>query len=96
MIVSPIAARMAAENGIDLKSITGSGPNGRIIKRDIEAAIAEGQSPKAKSTSRKPRRVLRNPDVQGASAFREENTSKMRQVIAQRLANQSDRFRHFI
>src|SRR5258708_16183320 len=40
MIVSPIAARMAAENGVDLKSITGSGPNGRIVKRDIEAAIS--------------------------------------------------------
>src|SRR6476620_10455126 len=38
MIVSPIAARMAADNGIDLKSLIGSGPNGRIIKRDIEDA----------------------------------------------------------
>src|SRR5207302_6170311 len=36
LIVSPIAARMAAENAIDLKTITGTGPNGRIIKRDIE------------------------------------------------------------
>src|SRR5688500_19054457 len=36
MIVSPIAARMAADNNIDLRSISGSGPNGRIIKRDIE------------------------------------------------------------
>ena len=32
MIVSPIAARMAAENGVDLKSLKGSGPNGRIIQ----------------------------------------------------------------
>ena len=32
-------ARKAAENGVDLKSISGSGPQGRIIKRDIEAAI---------------------------------------------------------
>ena len=40
MIVSPIAARMAAENNVDLKSLKGSGPNGRIIKRDIEEALS--------------------------------------------------------
>lgn len=39
LVVSPIAARMAAEAGIDLQSINGSGPGGRIIKRDIESAI---------------------------------------------------------
>jgi pyruvate dehydrogenase E2 component (dihydrolipoamide acetyltransferase) len=87
MIVSPIAARMAAENGVDLKSIAGSGPNGRIIKRDIEDAMKGGQpqvvgevevSQTAPSFSASA--------VQGASAFREENTSKMRQVIASRLA----------
>ncbi len=33
LIVSPIAARIAADNGIDLRSVSGSGPNGRIIKR---------------------------------------------------------------
>src|SRR5215813_4218933 len=41
MIVSPLAARMAAEAGIDLRSLQGSGPGGRIIKRDIEAAISQ-------------------------------------------------------
>src|SRR5688572_21260808 len=49
MIVSPIAARMAAENSIDLKTLTGSGPGGRIIKRDIEAAIS-GKSAQATET----------------------------------------------
>ncbi|CAN5408768.1 pyruvate dehydrogenase complex dihydrolipoamide acetyltransferase [soil metagenome] len=84
MLVSPIAARMASENNIDLKSIDGSGPNGRIIKRDIEAAIESGvQSPKPKVESAPS--FGQTADVQGASAFREENTSKMRQIIAQRL-----------
>src|SRR6185369_7821831 len=36
LIVSPLAARMAAESGIDLRSVSGSGPGGRIIKRDVE------------------------------------------------------------
>ena len=37
VLISPIAARMAAEAGIDFRSIQGSGPGGRIVKRDIEA-----------------------------------------------------------
>src|SRR5215208_2970488 len=41
LIVSPLAARMAAEAGIDLRSLQGSGPGGRIIKRDIEAALSQ-------------------------------------------------------
>ena len=36
LIVSPLAARMAAEAGIDLRTLSGSGPGGRIVKRDIE------------------------------------------------------------
>jgi len=76
---------MAAENNIDLKSLKGSGPSGRIIKRDIESAI------KSREASREKRVETSAPSfsasqVQGASAFREESTSKMRQVIAQRLA----------
>ena len=82
MIVSPIAARMAAEHSVDLRSITGSGPNGRIIKRDIEEALESGaQSPKSGEA-----KTFTPSTVVGASAFREENTSKMRQVIASRLA----------
>jgi pyruvate dehydrogenase E2 component (dihydrolipoamide acetyltransferase) len=50
LVVSPIAARMAAEAGINLRSLSGSGPAGRIIKRDIEAAISAGQKPSAQTT----------------------------------------------
>jgi len=80
MIVSPIAARMAAENGVDLKSVTGSGPNGRIIKRDIEEALAGGAKKPAATKAFSPSTVV------GASGFRDENTSQMRRVIASRLA----------
>lgn len=80
MVVSPIAARMAAENGLDLKLVKGSGPNGRIIKRDIEEALAAGTKKAA------PARAFTASTVVGASPFRDEPTSKMRQVIASRLA----------
>jgi pyruvate dehydrogenase E2 component (dihydrolipoamide acetyltransferase) len=39
---SPLAKRLADEKGLDLARVTGSGPGGRIIKRDIEAAVAAG------------------------------------------------------
>lgn len=80
MIVSPIAARMAAENSIDLKSVSGSGPNGRIIKRDIEEALAgEAKKPAAA-------KAFTPSTVVGASAYHDEPTSQMRRVIASRLA----------
>src|ERR1044071_5972757 len=50
VIVSPLAARMAAEAGIDLRSLQGSGPGGRIIKKDIEAAISQPQAAPATPT----------------------------------------------
>jgi pyruvate dehydrogenase E2 component (dihydrolipoamide acetyltransferase) len=86
MIVSPIAARMAAENGIDLKTIKGSGPQGRIIKRDIEAAMESGvESRESRAETPTAAPSFGAAEVQGASAFREENASKMRQIIASRL-----------
>lgn len=72
MIVSPIAARMAAENSVDLKSVKGSGPGGRIIKRDIETAIESGKMGRAAPV--------------GVSPYKDETTSQMRRVIAGRLA----------
>lgn len=91
LIVSPIAARMAGENGIDLSTVKGSGPQGRIIKRDIEAAISGGsassqQSAVSSQAETSPKSEITYPQWDGASAFREENTSKMRQIIASRLA----------
>jgi pyruvate dehydrogenase E2 component (dihydrolipoamide acetyltransferase) len=82
MLISPIAARMAADNGIDLKTIAGSGPNGRIIKRDIETALS-GPAPATKAAEAQ---AFAPSTIVGASAFRDEPTSQMRRVIATRLA----------
>ncbi|PYS92185.1 MAG: pyruvate dehydrogenase complex dihydrolipoamide acetyltransferase [Acidobacteria bacterium] len=82
MIVSPIAARMAADNGIDLRNVSGSGPNGRIIKRDIEEALSGGTRTPSSATANQ----FTPSTIVGASAFSDEPTSKMRQVIAGRLA----------
>ncbi len=85
LFVTPIAARMASENGLDLRSIEGSGPNGRIIKRDIETAL-ESKDQRPKTEDQKPISYGQTAEIASASRFREENTSPMRRTIANRLA----------
>ena len=99
LIVSPIAARMAAEAGINLHDLTGSGPGGRIVKRDIEAAMggAASAQPSAQPQEEQPQpatqlRAVRTPAQQpsvqpegGAAPYREENVTTMRATIARRL-----------
>lgn len=111
IIVSPIAARMAAEANINIKTLKGSGPGGRIIKRDIEAAInAAQQSPQADSPqaltqtgqaqppaleARAPQPPAQQPAVEGASPYRDEPVSTMRSTIARRLTSSIGPVPHF-
>ncbi|HWF89537.1 MAG TPA: pyruvate dehydrogenase complex dihydrolipoamide acetyltransferase [Pyrinomonadaceae bacterium] len=92
MIVSPLAARMAAEAGIDLRSLQGSGPGGRIIKRDIEAAISQ-PAPAAPSYPR----IVETTRFQqaGAAGYRDEPASQIRQTIAKRLVTSLGPVPHF-
>src|SRR5258705_5024104 len=86
LIVSPLAARMAAEAGIDLRSLSGSGPGGRIIKRDIEAAMS-GAGTKAEAPAKlRIVQPLQKAAVVGASAYRDEPLTVMRKTIRNRLA----------
>lgn len=101
MLVSPIAARMAAESGVDLNSVKGSGPSGRIIKRDIEEAM---KAPKAEPSSAPPKPSLVRPMAMpagqpgatyGPSAYRDEPMSEMRRTIARRLVTSLGPVPHF-
>ncbi|WP_184101709.1 pyruvate dehydrogenase complex dihydrolipoamide acetyltransferase [Sphingopyxis panaciterrulae] len=51
---SPLAKRIAAERGIDLKALTGSGPGGRIVKADLEGAPSGGAAAPAAATAAAP------------------------------------------
>jgi len=100
LIVSPLAARMAAESGIDLRSVSGSGPGGRIIKRDVEGLIS-GQTATA-APGGAAQRHLRAVDssfqkaaTAEASAYREEPASEMRRTIAKRLVTSLGPVPHF-
>ena len=97
MLVSPIAARMAADAGVRLDSLRGSGPAGRIVKRDIEAAISDqkrpGSTPKLRALTA-PQAGERGA-VYGPSAYRDEPASEMRRTIARRLVTSLGPVPHF-
>jgi len=94
VIVSPLAARMAAEAGIDLRSLQGSGPGGRIIKKDIEAALTQ---PKPAPAAPAYPRIVETTRFQqaGASAYRDEPATQIRQTIAKRLVTSLGPVPHF-
>lgn len=98
LIVSPLAARMAAESGIDLRSVSGSGPGGRIIKRDVEGMIARGAPPAAtgKTQLRAVESKPRPAAVPGQpSTYHDEPASEMRRTIAKRLVTSLGPIPHF-
>jgi pyruvate dehydrogenase E2 component (dihydrolipoamide acetyltransferase) len=97
MLVSPIAARMAAEAGVNLSSVQGTGPGGRIIKRDIEAAMSDK---KAATVATPTLRLMPSVKAEkgatyGPSAYRDEPLSEMRRTIAKRLVTSLGPVPHF-
>ena len=103
LIVSPLAARMAAESGIDLRSINGSGPGGRIIKRDVEGLISQSGTA-ASAAARQPdkshlRAVSSATVAQRApgqpSAYHDEPITEIRRIIAKRLVTSLGPIPHF-
>jgi pyruvate dehydrogenase E2 component (dihydrolipoamide acetyltransferase) len=87
---SPLARRLAAERGLSLQSIPGSGPNGRIIRRDIEAAASApsapstAKAPAPSSTSAKPTAVAA-PAMQIDGEYKDVPLTQIRKTIARRL-----------
>src|SRR6185436_9760719 len=60
VFASPLARRLAEQSGIDLSGLRGSGPNGRIVKTDIEAALKSPQ-PRAQEAAQQESRALTQP-----------------------------------
>jgi len=99
ILASPLAKRMAAQAGINLAIISGSGPRGRIVKSDIEAFVAAGSTKSSVPTSAAEATVLAlipggGPVVSGAE-FELENLSSSRKVIAQRMTASKQQVPHF-
>ena len=96
IFASPLARRMAQQAGLDLGTVTGSGPNGRIVKRDIEAALVSGAPAPAPEAVAAPAAPASAPMPEGVEpAFDYEPASTMRKVIAQRLTESKQTVPHF-
>ena len=102
IFASPIARKMASDAGLDVATINGTGPDGRIVRRDVEAAIASGASapaaaapaatlapeaPKATSTELAPQDY--------SSSYTSVKHSGMRKAIARRLTESKTTIPHF-
>jgi len=83
---SPLARRLAAEAGIEVGRVQGSGPGGRIIKRDVEAAMQ--QAPAAAAPAAAPSveaAPVAAPAPVAVGAYTDVPVSQMRKTIAKRL-----------
>lgn len=103
---SPLAKRIAANEGVNIASIAGTGPHGRIVKRDVEAAIAGGTATVAPAPAAPvPLAATSTAATAPAAAavypphddipFREERLSNMRKTIAKRLTESKTTVPHF-
>jgi pyruvate dehydrogenase E2 component (dihydrolipoamide acetyltransferase) len=82
--ISPRASRVAAELGVDLRSVTGTGPGGRIVERDVRAATS-GAPIATVAASPAPAAPVAAPPAPTNVAGEGETLSRMRQTIARRL-----------
>jgi pyruvate dehydrogenase E2 component (dihydrolipoamide acetyltransferase) len=102
IMASPLAKRMAAQAGLDLAALTGSGPHGRIIKVDVERALKGGAAaapaPAAPQTQAAPIEAPPRAPVTApapAGGYDEVPLSNMRKVIARRLTEAKQTVPHF-
>lgn len=90
IFASPLARRVAENNQIELTSVQGSGPRGRIIKADVEAAVFNKPQPS---------QAISSSSYKAADdlypAYEEIKVSNMRKVIAQRLTESKQNVPHF-
>lgn len=101
---SPLARRIARENGLTIDTITGTGPHGRILRRDVETAVAEDQTGVAaipivaettpQSSSSIPAGTASPPNL-APGHFEDVPHTRMRQAIARRLTESTTTVPHF-
>ena len=101
VVASPLARRMASQAGLDLANMAGTGPNDRIVKADVEAALSGGGAPAsaaaapsaspavAQTTSTTAEKLPFEPN------FDLESLSTMRKTIARRLTESKQQIPHF-
>ena len=87
---SPLARRMAEHAGLDLTKISGSGPNGRIIKADIDQVLSQDNALKLPPVS-----TVTSPSIEPSAQYDAIPNNSMRKVIASRLTESKQAAPHF-
>ena len=100
IIASPLARRIAQQKGIDLASVTGSGPRGRIVKADVEGAETGKAAAPAKQDATaemaEPRVPSKTPaESEYGAPYEEEKLTNVRKVIARRLTESKQQVPHY-
>ena len=90
MKASPLARRIAGERGVDISSLSGSGPGGRIIKADVEAAAGAG----AGAAPAAPAATPPSPET-AKGAVEVVEPTKLQQTVARRMAESKATVPHF-
>ncbi len=87
---SPLARRIAQESGVDLRTLTGSGPGGRVVKADVQAAGAPAQATPAQATHAQATHAQDTSAAQAVATAKGETTtvelSRAQQTVARRMA----------
>ncbi|MEQ9006681.1 MAG: dihydrolipoamide acetyltransferase family protein, partial [Ekhidna sp.] len=89
---SPLAKKIASDKGIDLSQVNGSGPDGRVVKADVENFTPSQAQEKAKDVSQP---SISIPKVVGEEKSEKVELSQMRKVIAKRLSDSKFAAPHF-
>jgi len=96
VFASPLARRLAAQHKLDLARISGSGPRGRVVKRDIEAAMAAGGARMAPPLAAAVAAAAPiTVSAEGLPPYREIPNSSIRKVVARRLTEAKQQIPHF-
>jgi len=93
---SPLAKKLAAEKGIDITRVPGSGDGGRIIKKDVDSFVPpDKEAEKPKAPEKLQPTVAATQAIPGQVSFEEVQVSQMRKTIARRLAESKFTAPHF-
>ena len=98
VFASPLARRIAADKGLDLANVTGSGPKGRIVKADVLGAKSQTTAPAAAATPAPAAQSASSDQVKAMYADREYEEialDGMRKIIASRLTEAKQTIPHF-
>jgi pyruvate dehydrogenase E2 component (dihydrolipoamide acetyltransferase) len=101
VFASPLARRIAKAEGVDITAVSGSGPHGRIVKRDVEAALSGGAGAPAAAEKAPATPIATGPSTDAVLKLFEEGSyelvkhDNMRKTIAKRLVEAKQTIPHF-